>query len=187
MGVSGASMSMRGVVHAQRPECRDDMFDRADAVAVLLDGRAARSVGHVVAQRRNHGAAFDVGAAEYDARVGRSRIYRHGYPDARVQSLAGERHGVFDGLLFHWHKQGFKIIFARKDNEFSMKNRNFARNENDRFRERSPAGAAPAAAPAVRRSGPPIPASGHTTTVRGSARCSRPASRWPWRSWRGTS
>ena len=59
-----------GVVHAQRPEGRHDVFDGADAVAGMLDGRAARGVYDIVAERRNFRAAFEVDAPEDDAAVG---------------------------------------------------------------------------------------------------------------------
>ena len=39
----------RGVVHAQGPEGRHDMFDGRNACAILFDGRAPRGIRDIVA------------------------------------------------------------------------------------------------------------------------------------------
>ena len=88
-GLGGVDVD-HGVVHAQRPERRHDVFDGAYAVAAALDGRAARSVYDVVAECGDYGLPFEVGAAEYDPRVDFGGIDGHGYLDARVEALAGE-------------------------------------------------------------------------------------------------
>ncbi len=88
-----------GIVHAERPQGRYDMFDGRYAVAARFDGGAARGVDHIVAQRGDDRLAFEIRATEYDTRIG------IGWPDghvdlcSRVQSFAGKRDGRADRLL----------------------------------------------------------------------------------------
>ena len=96
-----------GVVHAQRPERRHDMFDRAYAVTAGFDGRTARSVYDVVAQGGNYGLSLDVRAAEYDSGVRIGGVHGHGHFDTRMEALAGERDRGLQRLLFCRHKQCF--------------------------------------------------------------------------------
>ena len=88
------------IVHAERPERRHDVFDGADAVAAGLDGGAARSVGHVIAQSGNYGLSLEVDATESDTRIGVGRADGHGYFDARVQPFARKANGRLERLLF---------------------------------------------------------------------------------------
>ena len=76
----------RGVVHAQGPEGRHDMFDGRNACAILFDGRTPRGIRDIVAQGRNFGFAFQVDAAENDAAVLRGGMYRHRHFDAGVEA-----------------------------------------------------------------------------------------------------
>ena len=104
-----------GVVHAQRPERRHDVFDGRDAVAAGFDGRAARGVHDMVAQGGDYGLSLDVGAAEYDAGAGIGGIDGHGYFHARMKALSRERNRSLQRLLFGRHKRSFLYI-SRKDN-----------------------------------------------------------------------
>ena len=89
-----------GVVDAQCPEGRHDVFDGMDAVSAEFDGRAARGVDHVVAQCRDYGLALDVGPSEDDAGIGLGGVDGHVHMNARMETLARERNRSFQGLLF---------------------------------------------------------------------------------------
>ena len=88
------------VVDAERPERRHDVFYRGYLHAVGLDGRPARSVGHIIAQRRDERGSLHVDATENDAVVHTGGIDRHGHLDTRVQSLTRKGDRAFQGLLF---------------------------------------------------------------------------------------
>ena len=92
------------IVDAQRPERRHDMFDRADAGAAAFDGRAARGIGYVVAQRGDLGRTLEVDASESDAAVGLGRPDRHRNLNARMQPLSRKGDGRLQCLLLRIHE-----------------------------------------------------------------------------------
>ena len=98
-GFGGVDVDQR-VVDAERPERRHDVFYRGYLHAVGLDGRPARSVGHIIAQRRDERGSLHVDATENDAVVHTGGIDRHGHLDTRVQSLTRKGDRAFQGLLF---------------------------------------------------------------------------------------
>ena len=93
-----------GIVDAQRPEGRHDVFDGAHLCSAFLYGRTPRRIGDVIGQGGYFGAPFEVGAAEYDAAACGGGVDGHVRFHARMESFAAECYRSFQRLLVISHK-----------------------------------------------------------------------------------
>ena len=93
----------RGIVHAERQQCRKQMLDGRERVVAYADDRRAARVDNVFGQRRNVRAAL--AETKREARIGRRRMDANAGGGTRVQADSGEFRRLPQRLLQAGHSR----------------------------------------------------------------------------------